>query len=78
VINFCEFLALRFYKLAIAMLISIICMSLMLIFCRGHYSIDIFGGVLFGHYFWIQGEKWAWVIDHLIMKIPFYKRYPYF
>ena len=50
----------------------------MLIFCRGHYSIDIFGGLLFGHYFWILAERWSWIIDYGLMRIPFHKRFPYF
>lgn len=54
------------------------CLILLLIFTRGHYSIDIFGGLLFGHYFWIMSEKVAWIVDYLLFKIPFYQRSPYF
>ena len=50
----------------------------MLVFCRAHYSIDIFGGYIFGHYFWMLAEKWAWVIDYSMLKIPFHKRFPLF
>ena len=78
VINFCEFREMRYNKLSHAMFLTIVCMTLMLIFCRGHYSIDIFGGLLFGHYFWIQAEKWCWIIDWNLLRIPFHKRFPYF
>lgn len=53
-------------------------MTLMTVFCRAHYSIDIFGGYIFGHYFWMLAERWAWVIDYHMLKIPFHKRFPYF
>lgn len=78
VINFCEFKDNKFYKLAIVTMFTLVCISLMLLFTRGYYSIDLFGGVLFGHYFWIMGERISWVIDFLLMNIPFHKRFPNF
>jgi hypothetical protein len=60
------------------MAIAIFGLSLMLIFCRGHYSIDIFGGFICGHYFWLFAENRCWIIDYALMKIPFHKRFPKF
>ena len=59
-------------------MLNTIALSLLLIFTRAHYSIDIFGGFLFGHYFWIMSERICWVIDYMLMRIPFHKRFPYF
>ena len=78
VINFCEFRDMRYHKLSHAMVLTLICMGMMVIFCRAHYSIDIFGGLVFGHYFWILGERWSWLIDYGLMRIPFHKRFPHF
>ena len=60
------------------MAFAIFGLALMLLFCRGHYSIDIFGGFIFGHYFWIFAENRSWIIDYALMKIPFHKRFPKF
>jgi hypothetical protein len=49
-----------------------------LIFTRGHYFIDLFGAIIFGHYFWMMAERIAWVIDYKIFRIPFHKRFPHF
>lgn len=78
VINFCEFKDNKFYKLAIATGFTVVCLAMMLIFTRGHYSIDIFGGLIFGHYFWIMGERVSWIVDFALMSIPFHKRFPHF
>jgi hypothetical protein len=51
---------------------------MMLMFTRGHYSIDIFGGLIFGHYFYLMGERASWLVDFALLSIPFHKRFPYF
>jgi hypothetical protein len=58
------------------LILATVGISLMLIFCRGHYSIDIFGGCIFGHYFWVFAENRSWIIDYALFKIPFHKRFP--
>jgi uncharacterized membrane protein YagU involved in acid resistance len=30
---------------------------------RGHYSIDLFSGIIFGHYFWILSKKICKAMD---------------
>jgi hypothetical protein len=60
------------------MLTTLLLLTAMLVFCRAHYSIDIFGGYVFGHYFWMLAEKWTWVVDYHMLKIPFHKRFPNF
>ena len=77
-IVFCEFRVMHRYVLSYLMAVTVIGLSTMLIFCRGHYFIDLFGGVIFGHYLWMFAERRAWLIDYLVMKIPFPKRFPFF
>ena len=43
VVNFCEFRVMRRYILAYFTLTVVFLLGAMLIFCRGHYFIDIFG-----------------------------------
>lgn len=47
-----------------------------MVLLRGHYVIDLFAGVIFGHYFWILAEKYSYIIDKRLLKIPFIKRFP--
>ena len=49
-----------------------------LIVTRGQYSIDIFGGLVFGHYFWLICEKFAWILDFEWFHQPFHLRHPCF
>lgn len=78
VINFLEFGAQRRIILQIIAAVATLGMVLMLVFCRGHYSIDLIGGLMFGHYFWGLADRNSWLIDFLLFKIPFQKRFPYF
>jgi hypothetical protein len=45
---------------------------------RGHYSIDIFGGIIMGHYIWLLAERYSFLIDVKVFRIPFHKRFPLF
>lgn len=56
----------------------IVTASVWLIVTRGVYSIDIFGGLLFGHYFWILCEKFSWMLDFEWFRAPFHLRHPCF
>lgn len=76
VINMLEFRDRKWRLAQWIMAFAILGLALMLLFCRGHYSIDLFGGFVFGHYFWIFAENHSWVIDYALMNIPFHKRFP--
>ena len=78
VIHICEFYANQYYKLSLLSGMTAIMLMIVLIFTRGHYFIDLFGAVFFGHYFWMMSERVAWVIDYKILGIPFHKRFPNF
>jgi hypothetical protein len=77
-INFCEFREMHYPKLAIFSLVAMTIVSLMLLFTRGHYWIDLFGGVIFAHYMWIGCDRIAWIVDYKLLGIPFHKRQPEF
>jgi hypothetical protein len=78
IINLCEFRMQRHLLLSYLQALVLLLLSLMLIFCRGHYFIDIFGGLVFGQYFWMFAERRAHLIDYGLLRIPFHKRFPYF
>ena len=41
---------------------------------RSYYTIDMIAAVIFAHYFWIMSEKYSFVIDWYIFRIPLAKR----
>ena len=43
---------------------------------RGHYSIDIVAGLVFAHYIWIMAEKYSYLVDVKLFRIPLSKRFP--
>jgi hypothetical protein len=49
-----------------------------MIFLRGHYAIDIVTGVIFAHWIWLLAERYSYLIDVKIFRIPFEKRFPMF
>ena len=77
-IIFLEFKATGCIKLAFATMLTIIIGSLFLLITRATYSIDILGGLLFGHYFWILSERISWLLDFEWFHQPFHLRHPNF
>lgn len=77
-IHYHEFMANNYFKHALASVLTMLSLFLMLIFTRGHYFIDCFCAIVFGHYFWLIGERLSFLIDCKIFKIPFHKRFPNF
>lgn len=77
-IHFCEFHANQYYKLASFSIVTLACTFLMLIFLRGHYFIDLFCAVIFGHFFFNFAERISYLVDTKIFGIPFHKRFPNF
>jgi hypothetical protein len=41
---------------------------------RSHYSIDMIAAVVFAHYFFIIAERYSFIIDWYIFRIPLSKR----
>jgi len=77
-IIFLEFKATGCIKLAFSTMLTIIIASLFLLITRATYSIDILGGLLFGHYFWILSERISWLLDFEWFHQPFHLRHPNF
>jgi len=77
-IIFMEYKATENNKCAFFSGLIIVIASVWLIITRGTYSIDIFGGFLFGHYFWILCEKFSWTLDYEWFRAPFHLRHPAF
>lgn len=73
-----EFRANRENYMTIFSTVTTLCQILLMIVLRGHYLIDLLSGLIFGHYFFMMAERISWVIDVKLLKIPFFKRFPYF
>ena len=41
-----------------------------LLITRVHYSIDILGGLIFGHLFWILCDRYIYLFDYYVLKMP--------
>ena len=77
-VHYHEFLTNNYFKHAVFSIFAMFSLFLMLIFTRGHYFIDVFCALFFGHYFWLMGERLSYLIDCKVFKIPFHKRFPNF
>lgn len=73
-----EYKSTESYRLAFATAVSILTTCSWLIITRGTYSIDIMGGLIFGHYFWIICERFSWMLDFEWFRSPFHLRHPNF
>ena len=75
---YCEFKACKWDKFAWFSLFTLVFQGALMICLRGHYVIDLVSGVVFAHYFWLLAERYSYLIDVLIFRIPFKKRFPVF
>jgi len=50
----------------------------MMLVLRAHYTMDMIAAVIFAHYFWLMGDRYSYLIDWKLLKIPLYKRMAYF
>jgi len=57
-------------------LLTMICQTILMIVVRGHYSIDLFVGLIIAHYYWILSEKYSYLIDVQLFHMPLHRRYP--
>lgn len=77
-ICFCEFKAHGWKKFAVFSLFTMLFQFTLMISLRGHYMIDLISGIVFAHYFWLLSERYSYLIDVKVFKIPFEKRFPLF
>ena len=77
-INYCEYRALGWTKMATFSFLTMALQFSLMIFLRGHYIVDLISGIVFGHYFWLLGERFSYLIDVKIFRIPLHRRFPSF
>jgi hypothetical protein len=78
VINFLEFRSVGWPKLASFSLVTCLFQASLMICLRGHYVIDLITGVIFAHYLWMLAERYSYLVDVRIFRIPLHKRFPSF
>ena len=75
-INYCEFMAIKWPRMAYFSAITMILQATLMIFLRSHYFIDLVAGIVFAHYFWLMSERFSYIVDVKVFRIPFSKRFP--
>ena len=78
VINFLEFRANGWHKFAWFSLTTCVFQVTLMVCLRGHYFIDLISGVIFAHYAWMIAERYSYLVDVKMFRIPFKKRFPLF
>lgn len=73
-IFYLEFSAIGWFWLSMFSLLTMVFQIVLMIALRAHYSIDMISGVAFGHFFWIMAEKYSYLIDWHLLRIPLEKR----
>jgi hypothetical protein len=56
-------------------LMSSVFEALTMIFLRGHYSIDLFAGVIFAHYAFLISEKYSYLLDDSFISMKNHLKY---
>ena len=69
-----EFYAIGWYWMSAYALLAMFLQIFLMVALRSHYTMDMFAGIVFAHYFWIMSEKYSFVIDWYIFRIPLAKR----
>lgn len=77
-IFFQELNAMHYFKAAKLSFFVCVLQALVSIVTRGAYSIDIFGAVIFGFFFWHVGEYLSYYIDVRVFGLTFQERFPTF
>ena len=73
-----EFFSNGHYKTSMLSAFVMLVESFLALSLRGDYSIDIYIGIFFGHYFWLLSYRWSKYLDFNVLSIPFHKRFPLF
>ncbi len=75
---FCEFRAVSWNKFAYFSIFTMVFQFTLMVALQGHYLIDLMSGIVFAHYFWLLAERYCYIVDVKVFKIPFEKRFPMF
>lgn len=73
-IHFLEFYAVGWYWLSAYALVTLVMQVILMYALRSHYTVDMIAGIVFAHYFWILSEKYSYLVDWHIFRIPLEKR----
>ena len=73
-IHFFEFQANGLFWLSLYALFTMACQIFTMYALRDHYTIDMFGGIIIGHYTYIMAERYCYIIDYYVFGIPIEKR----
>jgi len=76
VINYLEYSAIGWRKLARFSAVTCLFQVALMVSLRGHYFIDLISGVVFAHYLWMLSERYSYLVDVKVFRIPFEKRFP--
>jgi hypothetical protein len=68
---FWEYWQIKYTKFAIATFGVLLSQIFLLLSLQGCYSIDIFGGLAFGHFFWTVGYHYSYLIDCNLFGLTF-------
>jgi len=50
-------------------MLTVVFQLFLMIFLRGHYTIDLLSGLIFGHYMYIMGSSFAPIFDRIVCKM---------
>lgn len=69
VICMLEFWYTGWKKMAMFSILTALVQASLMTLLRGHYSIDLFAGIIFGHYFWMMADKYSFYLDVKLFKL---------
>ena len=73
-VHFMEFQANGLFWLSLYAIFVMICQIYTMTALRSHYSIDMIGGIIMGHYLYIITERYVYLFDYHVLGIPIEKR----
>lgn len=73
-----EYYTMRWFKLTGLTFIALFSQMFLLLALRGAYSIDVFGGLVFGHYGWTWAYHYSYLIDCNVFGLTFQERFPHY
>jgi hypothetical protein len=77
VVQYLEFKAIGWKYSARFSLFAMCVQIYMMLVLRAHYTMDMISAIIFANYFWLMGDRYSYLIDWKLLKIPLYKRIAY-
>lgn len=66
-----EFWELHYYICTALTLVALVSQIFLVLALQGAYSIDVFGALVFGHFFWSVGYHYSYLIDVNVFGLVF-------